>query len=360
MITTKAALAGVLLGSVLAGCGGNPAPARPAPGELASPANPAPPGNAAPPTGDRACSPAVSIDGFSDELDETTLRDSYVGNLSALAVDQGGSILALSDRSVLFPLDPGTLRPTAATALRDEQGEPLDSEGLVVDRDGTRLVSSEVEPSVRRYAPDGALLGRLPVPAALLVAPAGRAGRNLTFEGLTLLPDGRTLVASMEGVLAGDQGNVVRFQTWTRDAGEFTTGAQYGYPVDGGFGVSEISSTGDGRLLVLERTYLPGVGNGVRLYLADPAGAADISGVDQLGTDHRPIGKTLLADLGRCPSLDAQARQPQPNPLLDNVEGMTIAGRDPDGALHLLLVSDDNQRPEQTTRIYRLTARLAR
>jgi hypothetical protein len=314
----------------------------------------------------------VAIDGYSDVLDKTSFAGTYVGNLSSLAVDTDGSILGLSDRSALFSLDARSYRPTGVVALADENGRPLDSEGLAVDRDGTRLISSEVEPSVRRYARDGRLLDRLPVPDSLRVAPAGRASTNLTFEGLTLQPDGRTLVASMEAALSGDQGNLVRFQTWTRAgvpgsgaavpaaSGEFGLGAEYGYPVDPGLGVSEIRATGDGRLLVLERGYVPGLGNTIRLYLADLGGASDVSGVQDL-TQRPPtqlIHKTLLADLGRCPTLGATARERQVNPLLDNIEGLTITGRAPDGALRLLLVSDDNQSTNQTTRLYTLTTHL--
>ncbi|HEX4251637.1 MAG TPA: esterase-like activity of phytase family protein [Pseudonocardia sp.] len=317
----------------------------------------------------------MAIDSYSDVLDKTSFGGTFVGNLSSLDVDTDGSILALSDRSALFSLDPLALRPTGVVALADENGRPLDSEGLAVDRDGTRLISSEVEPSVRRYARDGRLLGRLPVPDSLLVAPAGRASTNLTFEGLTLQPDGRTLVASMEAALSGDQGNLVRFQTWTRPtvpgaaapgaaapagSGDFALGIQYGYAVDPGLGVSELRATGDGRLLVLERGYVPGLGNTIRLYLADLTGASDVSGVQDL-TQRPPvqlIRKTLLADLVHCPTLGATARERQVNPLLDNIEGLTIIGSDPDGALRLLLVSDDNQSTDQTTRLYTLTTHL--
>jgi hypothetical protein len=58
-----------------------------------------------------------------------------------------------------------------------------------------------------------------------------------------------------------------------------------------------------------------------------------------------------------CPSLGAQAKQPQPNPLLDNIEGLAVTGR-AHGRLNLLLVSDDNQNPVQITRFYSLRVRL--
>ncbi|WP_217208375.1 esterase-like activity of phytase family protein [Streptomyces sp. AC550_RSS872] len=330
----------------------------------AGPANAHADTNAATTPDSHACSPSVSIDRFSDALDKTTYDGTFVGNFSALAVDRDGSLAAVSDRSALFGLDGKTLAPKAVVPLADESGAALDSEGLVVDRDGTRLISSETEPSVRRYSRDGRILDRPPVPDALKVAPAGRAVSNGTFEGLTLLPGGRTLLASMEYALSGDSTDIVRFQTWRKTkgghGGGFQLGRQYAYRTDTGLGVPEVQATPDGRLLVLERGFTAGVGNTVRLYLADPRHATDTSGVENLtGQDGvRLIKKTLLADLVNCPSLGATAKQPQPNPLLDNIEGMAITGRTGDRRLKVLLVSDDNQNAVQTTRFYRLRVRI--
>ncbi|MDH6609746.1 hypothetical protein M2164_005381 [Streptomyces sp. SAI-208] len=308
-----------------------------------------------------ACSPSVSLDRFSDALDKTTYDGTFVGNLSALAVDRDGSLAALSDRSALFGLDARTLAPRKVVPLADENGAALDSEGLVIDRDGTRLITSETEPSIRRYSADGRILDRLPVPASLQVAPAGRATSNQTFEGLTLLHGGRTLLASMEYALSGDTAGTVRFQTWTRHGKTWEPAAQYAYRTDAAFlGVPEVQALPDGRLLVLERGFTSGVGNTVRLYLADPRHATDTSGVETLTgqADVRLIGKTLLTDIASCPTLGATARQPQPNPLLDNIEGMVVRGRDQGGRLKVLLVSDDNQNAVQTTRFYHLRVRV--
>ncbi|MEU4979160.1 esterase-like activity of phytase family protein [Streptomyces sp. NPDC021969] len=292
-----------------------------------------------------ACSPAVSLTGFTDVLDKTTYDGTYVGNLSALAPARRGSLAALSDRSELFRLDARTLKPRGVVPLADEKGADLDAEGLVTDRDGTYLVSSETEPSVRRYSPTGELLGRLPVPDDLRTAPEGRARANGSFEGLTLLPGGRTLLASMEYPLDGDPADLVRFQTWQRTRhGGFRLGAQYTYRTDPGLGVSEVTATPDGRLLVLERGFTAGVGNTVRLHLADRPGR---------GT---ALHKRLLADLADCPTLGATAEQPQPNPLLDNFEGMAVTGRS-GGRTDVLVVSDDNQNDVQTTRFLRLRVR---
>ncbi|MEE1832392.1 esterase-like activity of phytase family protein [Streptomyces sp. SP17KL33] len=312
-----------------------------------------------------ACSSSVSIEGYSDALDKTTYAGTFVGNFSGLAVDRDGSLLAVSDRSALFTLDRRTLAPKDVLPLATETGAALDSEALAVDRDGTRLITSETEPTVRRYDRRGRIVGSLPVPDALKVAPAGRAVANQTFEGLTLLPGGRTLLASMEGTLAGDTAGVVRLQTWQRHggAGDFRLAAQYGYRVDTGLGVVEVAGLPGGRLLVLERGFTAGVGNTVRLYAADTRRATDTGDVAVLtGQDDgvRLVRKTLLADLVNCPSLGATAKQPQPNPLLDNIEGMTVTGAARSGGrLEVLLVSDDNQNAVQTTRFYSLRVRAA-
>ncbi|MDT0458483.1 esterase-like activity of phytase family protein [Streptomyces sp. DSM 41527] len=100
----------------------------------------------------RACSPSASLHGFSDALDKTTLDGVYVGNLSSLAVDANGRLAALSDRSQLFSLDRHD-RPDGVMALADENGRQLDSEGLAIERDGDRLVTSEDEPSVSSKGP---------------------------------------------------------------------------------------------------------------------------------------------------------------------------------------------------------------
>ncbi|WP_333751957.1 esterase-like activity of phytase family protein [Streptomyces sp. IBSBF 2394] len=334
--TLRTALATLTAGLAAAGCLTASAPAAASSAPAAAQGRP--PAN--------ACSSAVSLTGFTDALDKTTYDGAYVGNLSALAPDRRGSLAALSDRSSLFRLDARTLQPRGVVTLADESGAALDSEGLVVDLPtGTYLVSSETEPSVRRYSRTGELLGRLPVPDDLRTAPEGRGRANGSFEGLTLLPGGRTLLALMEYPLDGDPADLVRIQSWQRTPhGGFRPGAQYTYRTDPGLGVAEVTAAPDGRLLVLERGFTAGVGNTVRLQLADRPGRGTV------------LHKRLLADLADCPALGATAKQPQPNPLLDNFEGMAVTGRS-GGRLEVLVVSDDNQNAVQTTRFLRLRVR---
>lgn len=331
---------------------------------------------------DHKCSDNVDVDGFSDSLDGTLFRKRYVGNLSGLAVDHDGSIAAVSDRSLLFGLkvtsqngNPNA-EPIGVADLGDEQGYPsLDSEALVIDQDKTRLVTSEIEPSIRFYSAESARkpVGKLPMPQWLLVKPAGRApDRNLTLEGLTLQPGGKTLIASMEGPLEGDGKDtaghtLVRLQSWQREqnqtAKDFKIAKQYGYPVDKNpdngkdLGISEIAAVDKDRLLVLERGHDRDKGNTARLYLADLNQASDVSNVEKLPGSAQLVKKTLLADLVKCPDLGAPAKQPQHNKLLDNIEGMAVTSAT-GGTLKLLLVSDDNANVAQITRLYALTVTL--
>ena len=319
------------------------------------------------------CSARARIAGYSDTLDKSDVDGVPVAGLSALAQDAHGRTLALSDRSVLFPLavrqhdGAPDAHATGAVPLADGKGDVLDSEGLVVQRDGSRLVTSETEPSVGRYTPDGRLTGRLPVPRALRVAPLGRAQPNETFEGLTAQHGGRTLTASMESPLIGDGRDAhgrpqVRLQNWDRHRhGDFRPARQWAYPLDRELGVAEIAATGDGRLLVLERGYDADAGaNTIRLYLADPRRAADVSHTVKLSAHDRPVRKTLLADMADCPDMGAPNPSPQPNPLLDNIEALTVTDHGPGGRLSLLLASDDNESAQQITRLYALHVRLPR
>ncbi|MFE2320976.1 MULTISPECIES: esterase-like activity of phytase family protein [unclassified Streptomyces] len=312
-----------------------------------------------------ACSRWTDIDSFSDHLDKTTLAGVPVSELSGLTHDTDGRLLAVADNSYLFTLDARTKQPVSVLPLAYPDGARVDSEAIAVDRDGTLLITDETQPSINRFTRAGRFVGSLPVPDMLKVAPVGRATHNLTFEGMALLPGSRTLVASMEGSLSGDGADIRRLQTWQRvgHSDSFRLGPQYAFEDDEGLDISDITSTGDGRLLVLERGYTPNVGNTVRLYLADLRHATDVTGTQTVAAGQRGvrlIKRTLLADIANCPSLGATTKQPQPNPLLDNIEGVTVAGHTRDGRVKLLLVSDDNGRSTQTTRLYSLSARLPR
>ncbi|HEX2317320.1 MAG TPA: esterase-like activity of phytase family protein [Thermomonospora sp.] len=322
-----------------------------------------------------ACSPSASLLGFSDALDKTQVSGQAVAGLSALGQAGPGRAVALVDnigtspaRIVELSLRHGhrglDVAARGATTLTRPDGTPynggdFDGEGLVLERGGrTLLASSETEPSIRRFRrADGRQTAELPVPARFRVAPAGQAARNQTFEALAATPDGRTLFAGMEGALAPDGAGLVRILRYQgTPGGTYRPTAQYAYRLDASLGLVELVALRDGGLLALERGFTAGVGNTVRVYRVSTRRAQDVTDVESLQTvPGAALRKELLVDLAECPPSGATAKQPQPNPLLDNVEGMALGGRTHGGRRVLYLVSDDNGSATQITRVYALS-----
>ena len=249
--------------------------------------------------------------------------------------------------------------------MRDGNGEPFtgtnfDGEGITLTPAGELLISSETEPSIRRFALDGTLLGELPVPQKFLVAPEGEATRNQTFESLSLSPNGQSLFTAVEGPLAADGqtadgSNRIRILRYENRGPEgFVPAEEFYYLADPGLGVVEIVALSEDELLVMERGFQAGVGNTVRIYRVSLDGAKDVSRVKSLAASNvEPVHKELLVDLADCPPSGAKTAPGavQPNPLLDNFEALTLGPLLPDGRQSLVLMSDDNFNRSQTTRV---------
>ena len=348
---------------------------HPATATSAPPASPA-----ATPVG-AMCAPGVSFLGFSDALDKQQFQQTDIGGLSALVYDAQREVYyALVDNeretparfyTLRFSLAGGQLsapQVTAVTTLRDTSGTPytgrnFDGEGMALLPDDTLLIASETEPAIRRFALDGRQLAELSVPQRFLVAPRGEAQGNGTFESLALTPNGQSFYTAVEEPLAPDGSasdgkNRLRILRYDRQAGgTFTTGAQFFYLAEAGQGVSDMAALSDQELLVLERGYVPLLGNTVRIYRVTLAGATDVSGQASLvAAGLTPVAKTLVFDLASCPPSGARAHEPQPNPLLDNFEGLAIGPTLPTGRRALVLVSDDNFSRVQTTRFIALAS----
>jgi hypothetical protein len=346
------------------------------------PAGAATPGVSASDLRDRACPPAALAVNFSDSLDKLNRNGVVLGGLSSLAFDPRSAAWAstvdnhgadpariwffrnLADPTVVR--DPLVLRRPDGTAY---DGTTSDNEGLAVLPDGDYLVSSETEPSIRIFGRDGVQKASLPVPARFAVkgtTPAGEATGNATLEGLTIAPSGRQIIAAMEGALAGDvsasgDASLHRFLVYDLDRhGDWVLTRQIAYRTDPGLRVPEVAAYGRDSLLVEEASFGVATGNAVSLFAVTGLDRApDVSDVANLSlapaTD--VVGKTLVADLVRCPTLDAPSRETQTNPLLDNSEGMAITFN-VFGAAGISLISDDNFNAAQFTRVLNLLARL--
>lgn len=326
------------------------------------------------PTGNPECAPGVDFLGFSDALDKQTFEGTNVGGISGLAYARRDIYHGLVDNegetparfyTLDAPLDGSGLgEPEVRDVafLRDASGEPftgadLDGEGISRARDGSLLVSSETEPSVRRFSESGELLGELPVPEKFLVAPEGGGRPNQTFESLSLSPNGRSLFTANEEFLTpdgetadgGDRIRILRYGD--RGPGGFEPAEEFYYPAEPGQGVVEMLAVSESELLVLERGFVSGEGNTARIFRVPLSGAEDVSDETSLAAPGpEPVQKELVVDLAGCPSSGARSPGTQENPLLDNYEAMSFGPRLPGGGRSLLLVSDDNFNDAQVTR----------
>jgi hypothetical protein len=336
---------------------------------------------AAPPRDEASeCTTGVDFLGFSDALNKRTYEGTSVGGLSALAytgrqstyyslVDNGPTASSEARFYTLrIPVKDslGTPEIVDVTTLKDASGQPFtasnfDGEGLTRTRRGDLLVSSETEPSIRRFDPDGNLIEELPVPQKFKVAPEGEGQRNQTFESLSLSPNGRSLFTANEGYLladgetadGSDRIRILRYED--RGPGSFEPAEEFFYLADPNLGVVEIVALSEDELLVLERGFQSGVGNTVRVYRVSLDGAEDVSDEPSLAAPGlEPVEKELLVDLADCPSSGATTPGTQPNPLLDNYESLALGPRLPGGRRALLLQSDDNFSAGQVTRVVAL------
>ncbi|RLK53956.1 effector-associated constant component EACC1 [Actinokineospora cianjurensis] len=328
------------------------------------------------------CSANTTLLSYSDQLNGTDVSGESVTGLSALAMtgDSKGYALADNNPGRVFPLalnDPEHLTVSAEVGrtLRNPANklypDGFDGEGLVVERgEKTLLVSSEKGPTIRRYDIDtGREVGPpIAVPERLLEPPLGTAQYGRTIESLTATPDGKYLYAGWEAPLSGDgdtQGrNRLRIQRYQGTAGgAYTTDYQYAYETDSGLYLAELAVVGENRLLALERQYVDGLGNSIRIFDVRLDGAPDVTRDDVLSDNPADtfVRRTLLFDLANCPAGSpgqVTAKQRQPNPLLDNVEGMAVRPEDPNGARLLYLISDNNNKEKQVTRVYALRVKL--
>lgn len=326
------------------------------------------------------CSPHATLLSYSDELDKVEVSGERVTGLSAIALTGQSSALVLADNEPgrVFPLtlgNPDDLDVSAGTGrtLRDRDNEPytqgIDGEGLVIENGtGTMLVSSEDGPSIRRFQlSTGREVGEpVVVPQALLDPPAGSAHTGRTIESLTATPDGRHLYAGWEAPLNGDGDqrgrNRLRIQRYQGEpGGAYTPDRQYAYETDAGLYLTELAVVEPDRLLALERQYVEGLGNAIRVYDVKLADALDVTDRPSLAHDTADVfaPRTLLFDLAACPAGGAgkvAAEEPQANPLLGNVEGMAVGPEETtgpeQGSRLLYLVTDDNSNSVQITRLY--------
>ncbi len=212
-----------------------------------------------------------------------------------------------------------------------------------------------IDPSVREIKLDGTFIRDMPTLPMFRMQPGDSGPRdNLTFEGMTLTPDGKALWVSMESARfedgrppTGDKpGGPLRITLYHANSGNAIRQIAYipdAIPLkptangEADNGIPEILMLDQFRMLVLERSYSPGPGNSLRVYLIDTRDGSDVLNLAVLREgNYTPATKRLLINFD---SLKLKK--------LDNTEGMTFGPRLPSGNRTLVFVSDDNFRASQ-------------
>ena len=332
---------------------------------------------------ERARQPELAFAGESALAAGLPYQGTVVGGLSSITYDAARDVYyAISDSEPGLAAAPGPVRVytltvdtadgsigagdvrvVGVTLLTDAAGRPLaagtvDPEGLTLTPDDTWIVTSEgfatasppVPPFVREFTIAGRQLREIDLPA--YVDPDGTTTgvrQNLGLESAAVTPDGRHLVTGFENALVQDgltstltttspsrlldielAGGTVRSEYVYRNGRVAEAPAPAtAFTVNG---LVELLPFNRRFGLAMERSFSVGAGNTIRLYRYALAGADDVSGVDHLdgAPPVREVGKELVLDLDEL------------GLTLDNIEGMTLGPRLPDGGRALLLVSDNN------------------
>ncbi|MFD8249051.1 esterase-like activity of phytase family protein [Nocardia sp. NPDC059691] len=177
----------------------------------------------------------------------------------------------------------------------------IDSEGLVAMPDGSFWVSDEYGPFVVHFDANGAELERL-APGRGLPKELSLRTPNQGMEGLTITPDGRTLVGIVQsalnepGVASAREVPMTRIVTVdlkTRDVKEFV------YPLENPkqkLAVSEITALSDTTFLVDERDGGKSPKADKKLWTIDITGATDIGPQAKIQNAHYDPQLGLLVD----------------------------------------------------------------
>lgn len=251
----------------------------------------------------------------------------------------------------------------------------VDPEGIRVAPNGNLYWSSEgnwnanaasrYQPFVREMTTSGVFVREFATPAMYnYVDNTSTGGRNnKLFEALTVTPNG-TIYTANEDALVQDgpltsvsNGSVVRLTALDPVSG--AAGAQYAYelppiPVDAvpgapfgpDNGLPELLAISDTQFIAIERAFAFGVGNTIRLTLAEiTADTTDVSSFASLtGADYTPMRRTLLLEM----------------PItfegitLDNIEAISWGKTLANGNRTLVLAADNNFSATQSTQFIAL------
>ncbi|RAM52943.1 MAG: hypothetical protein C6Y22_03930 [Hapalosiphonaceae cyanobacterium JJU2] len=310
-----------------------------------------------------------------------------VGGLSGITYDTKNDLYyAISDDrsnkaaarfyTLKINLSQGSLKDNdvtivGVTPLINEAGKnfgagSIDTEGIALTSKSTVFISSEgdanqvINPFIKEFSLfSGKELITLPIPNKFLPDKSGKTGirNNLAFESLTITPNENNLFTATENALIQDGSEakpntsspcrILQYNLLTNQPEK-----EYLYQTEAiapFFNISRKFASGipdlialdnQGHFLSLERSFT-GLGFYIALFQVSLEGATDIHNINNLlassSPNIKPVQKKLLFDLRK---LDV---------YLDNIEGITLGPKLPNGQRSLILVSDNNFNSLQRT-----------
>jgi len=318
-----------------------------------------------------------------------TFQKTEVGGLSGITYDSKNELYyAISDDrgqkantrfyNLKIDLSKGSLKnggvvPVGVTTLFNESSKTFnpgesDTEGIALTNKATVFISSEgdagklINPFIKEFSlSSGKEITILPIPKKFLPDKTSQHGirNNLAFENLTITPNQKYLFTATENALIQDGSaakpnigspcRILQYNLLTNQPEkEFLYQTEPVSPflnLTGKFasGLPDLLALDNqGHFLSLERSFT-GLGFAIFLFQVSLEGADDIHNIDSLlavnSKEIKPVQKKLLLDLR---TLDV---------LLDNIEGLTLGSKLPDGQQALILVSDNNFNSLQRTQI---------
>ncbi|CAI3929702.1 Uncharacterized conserved protein [Commensalibacter communis] len=291
-------------------------------------------------------------------IDYDPKTDTYIVESDHQTIDGASLGYSVMFRIKLHGLTDVNSRPTveflSAQPLVNEKGNPIsDAESIRLDPNGNGFwYTTEEKPAgIYHYHQDGSVT-KVAVPENIAL----RAQDNLSLEGSTFAPDGSYYIA-MERNLTGDATGYSRITKYDEN-GNIT--AQYAYYTDRpstigatSNGISEILALDSNTLLIMERGnnrnqtgVTEGVSsNRVRIYKVSLIGAQNVLNIDYLTAENaKLLDKTKIFD-SQDPSIVDKLNTNETK--IDNIEGMALGPKLPDGRQSLILVSDNNFNPSQ-------------
>ncbi|MBO1056296.1 MAG: esterase-like activity of phytase family protein [Dolichospermum sp. JUN01] len=263
--------------------------------------------------------------------------------------------------------------PVGVTNLLNTSNQPFppnttDTEGIAITNQDTIFVSSEgdvdklINPFIKEFAlASGKTISTLPIPDKFLPDSQKQKGirNNLAFESLTITPNQKFLFTATENALiqdgpaaksgVGTSSRILEYNLLTKQPErEFLYQTELVTPLfnpTGKFasGLPDLLALNNqGNFLSIERSFT-GLGFTVFVFEISLENATDIHNFDSIAKVDpdkiKPVEKKLLLDLR---TLDVS---------LDNVEGLTLGAKLPDGQPSLILISDNNFNGLQQTQI---------